>query len=45
MEQGFYYCGVGVDEVDGWFLVEVYMKVCIVVGLLLVGVNVEVMFG
>jgi glutamine synthetase len=43
--QGPYYCGVGADEVYGRDLVEEHMEVCIEAGLLIQGVNAEVMPG
>jgi glutamine synthetase len=43
--QGPYYCGVGADEVYGRDLVEVHMAACIDAGLLLTGINAEVMPG
>lgn len=41
---GFYYCGVGVNKVYGRDIVEVYYRVCLYVGIKIVGCNVEVMF-
>lgn len=43
--QGPYYCGVGADEVYGRELVEMHFMSCIEAGLLLTGVNAEVMPG
>lgn len=43
--QGPYYCGVGADEVYGRELVEEHMKKCLEAGILLYGVNAEVMPG
>jgi len=43
--QGPYYCGVGADEVYGRDLVEIHMEACIEAGLLIQGVNAEVMPG
>jgi len=43
--QGPYYCGVGADEVYGRDLVEAHMEACLQAGLLLTGVNAEVMPG
>ena len=43
--QGPYYCGVGADEVYGRDLVEEHMEICIDSGLLIQGVNAEVMPG
>lgn len=43
--QGPYYCGVGADEVYGRDLVEEHMTACIEAGLLIQGVNAEVMPG
>ena len=43
--QGPYYCGVGADEVYGRDLVEAHMEACLYAGLLLTGVNAEVMPG
>jgi glutamine synthetase len=43
--QGPYYCGVGADEVYGRDLVEVHFQSCLEAGLLLTGVNAEVMPG
>lgn len=43
--QGPYYCGVGADEVYGRELVEKHMSLCINAGLLIRGVNAEVMPG
>lgn len=44
-QQGPYYCGVGSDEVCGRDLVEDHMKACMDAGLLIYGVNAEVMPG
>jgi glutamine synthetase len=43
--QGPYYCGVGADEVYGRDLVEAHMFACLEAGLLVTGVNAEVMPG
>jgi len=43
--QGPYYCGVGADEVYGRDLVEAHFMACLEAGLLLTGVNAEVMPG
>jgi len=43
--QGPYYCGVGADEVYGRDLVEMHFMSCLEAGLLLTGVNAEVMPG
>ena len=43
--QGPYYCGVGADEVYGRDLVEAHMEACLLAGLLLTGINAEVMPG
>ncbi|MAD61071.1 MAG: glutamine synthetase [Myxococcales bacterium] len=43
--QGPYYCGVGADEVYGRDLVETHMEACIEAGLLIQGINAEVMPG
>ncbi|MEE2960535.1 MAG: glutamine synthetase beta-grasp domain-containing protein [Myxococcota bacterium] len=43
--QGPYYCGVGADEVFGRDLVEDHMEACLHAGLLLCGINAEVMPG
>lgn len=44
-QQGPYYCGVGSDEVCGRDLVEEHMRACMDAGLLICGVNAEVMPG
>jgi glutamine synthetase len=44
-QQGPYYCGVGSDEVCGRDLVEDHMKACLDAGLVICGVNAEVMPG
>lgn len=41
--QGGYYCGVGADEVFGRPIVEKHMQMCLNAGLLLSGINSEVM--
>jgi glutamine synthetase len=43
--QGPYYCGVGADEVYGRPIVEEHMKVCMRAGIILTGINAEVMPG
>ena len=43
--QGPFYCGVGADEVFGRPLVEEHARVCIEAGLMIYGVNAEVMPG
>lgn len=43
--QGFYYCGVGSDEVYGRELVERHMDACLAAGLGISGINAEVMPG
>jgi len=44
-QQGPYYCGVGADEVCGRDLVEEHMRACLDAGILICGVNAEVMPG
>ena len=43
--QGFYYCGVGADEVFGRDVVEAHMEACLEAGIALSGINAEVMPG
>ena len=43
--QGGYYCGVGSDEIFGRPIVEKHMQACLDAGLLLSGINAEVMPG
>ncbi|MDQ6797535.1 MAG: glutamine synthetase beta-grasp domain-containing protein [Actinomycetota bacterium] len=43
--QGGYYCGVGADEIFGRPAVERHMQACLDAGLLLSGINAEVMPG
>ena len=43
--QGPYYCGVGADEVYGRELVELHLEACLEAGLIVSGVNAEVMPG
>lgn len=43
--QGFYYCGVGADEVYGREIVEEHLDACIAAGLSISGINAEVMPG
>ena len=43
--QGPYYCGVGADEVYGRKLVEAHMEACVRAGILISGINAEVMPG
>ena len=43
--QGGYYCGVGDDEVFGREVVEEHLSVCLEAGLLISGINAEVMPG
>jgi glutamine synthetase len=43
--QGFYYCGVGADEVYGREVVEKHLDNCLVAGLGISGINAEVMPG
>jgi len=43
--QGFYYCGVGADEVYGRDVVEAHLEACLDAGIGLSGINAEVMPG
>ena len=43
--QGFYYCGVGADEVFGRDVVEAHLDACLEAGLGISGINAEVMPG
>ena len=43
--QGPFYCGVGADEVFGRELVEKHLQCCVAAGLMIFGVNAEVMPG
>ena len=43
--QGFYYCGVGADEVFGRDVVEKHLDNCLAAGLSISGINAEVMPG
>ena len=43
--QGFYYCGIGADEVFGRDIVEVHMDACLEAGIGISGINAEVMPG
>ncbi len=43
--QGFYYCGVGADEVYGRDVVEAHLDACLEAGLAISGINAEVMPG
>ncbi|MDF5757556.1 glutamine synthetase [Spongiactinospora sp. TRM90649] len=43
--QGFYYCGVGADEVYGREVVETHLDACLNAGLAISGINAEVMPG
>jgi len=43
--QGFYYCGVGADEVYGRPVVEAHLENCLQAGLGISGINAEVMPG
>jgi glutamine synthetase len=43
--QGFYYCGVGADEVFGREIVEEHLDACLAAGLGISGINAEVMPG
>ncbi|MCU1452267.1 MAG: Glutamate--ammonia ligase [Acidimicrobiales bacterium] len=43
--QGFYYCGVGADEVYGRDVVEAHLEACLEAGLAISGINAEVMPG
>ena len=43
--QGFYYCGVGADEVFGREIVETHLEECLAAGLGISGINAEVMPG
>ncbi len=43
--QGPYYCAVGAGNVDGRTIVEEHMKACLDAGLMLYGINAEVMLG
>jgi glutamine synthetase len=43
--QGFYYCGVGADEVFGRDIVEAHLDACLRAGLSISGINAEVMPG
>ena len=44
-QQGPYYCGVGADEVCGRELVEEHLQACLDAGILIYGINAEVMPG
>jgi glutamine synthetase len=41
--QGGYYCGVGADEVYGRPVVEAHMEACLAAGIMMAGINAEVM--
>ena len=43
--QGPYYCGVGADEVAGRQLVEAHLQACLRAGIMIYGINAEVMLG
>ena len=43
--QGPYYCGVGADEVYGRDIVEAHLEACLEAGLMIQGINAEVMPG
>lgn len=43
--QGPYYCGVGADEVAGRKVVEAHLRACLEAGVMIYGVNAEVMLG
>ena len=43
--QGFYYCGIGADEVFGRDIVEAHLDACLEAGLGISGINAEVMPG
>lgn len=43
--QGFYYCGIGADEVYGRDIVEVHLEACLAAGITISGINAEVMPG
>jgi glutamine synthetase len=43
--QGRYYCGIGADEVYGRPVVEHHMKACLEAGIMISGINAEVMPG
>src|SRR5436190_5398998 len=43
--QGFYYCGIGADEVFGREIVEEHLDACLAAGLAISGINAEVMPG
>ncbi len=43
--QGFYYCGIGADEVFGREIVEEHLDACLAAGLGISGINAEVMPG
>lgn len=43
--QGPFYCGVGADEVAGRNVVEAHLRACLDAGLLIEGVNLEVLLG
>jgi glutamine synthetase len=43
--QGFYYCGIGADEVFGRDIVEAHMEACLEAGIGISGINAEVMPG
>lgn len=43
--QGPFYCGVGADEVAGRDLVEAHLIACLKAGIMIYGVNAEVMLG
>lgn len=45
MQQGPYYCGVGADEVFGRPIVEAHREACLKAGLMISGINAEVMPG
>lgn len=43
--QGPYYCGVGAEQVSGREIVEEHAKLCLEAGIMLYGINAEVMLG
>ena len=43
--QGPFYCGVGADEVSGRAMVEDHLRACMRAGIMIYGINAEVMLG
>lgn len=43
--QGPYYCGVGADEVTGRAVAEAHLRACLKAGIMIYGINAEVMLG